>query len=96
MVVATSNWAPDQLYQDGLQRHLFLPFIALLKEKLDILALDGGIDYRRERLHGHNWRVVVSVAGERLDLRPTGIRQPQELRGLVEGFAHRVVDGGAV
>jgi cell division protein ZapE len=52
VVVATSNRAPDELYKDGLQRELFLPFIALLKEKLDILELEGGRDYRLARFAG--------------------------------------------
>ena len=50
IVVATSNRSPDELYKDGLNRQLFLPFIALLKDKLDILELDAGLDYRLQRL----------------------------------------------
>lgn len=45
--VMTSNYAPDQLYPDGLHRERILPAIALLKEKLDIVHVDSGIDYRR-------------------------------------------------
>jgi cell division protein ZapE len=48
--VITTNIAPDDLYLDGLQRDRFLPFIALLKEKLNVLHFTGGTDYRLRRL----------------------------------------------
>ncbi len=47
VVVATSNWAPDNLYEGGLQRQLFLPFIELLKQRLRIVHLDSETDYRQ-------------------------------------------------
>lgn len=50
VVVATSNRAPDDLYKNGLNRQLFTPFIAMLKDKLDVLELAGARDYRLERL----------------------------------------------
>ena len=46
----TSNYPPDGLYPNGLQRHNFLPTITLLKERLDVLEVDGGIDYRLRAL----------------------------------------------
>ncbi|MBL8836839.1 MAG: AFG1 family ATPase [Alphaproteobacteria bacterium] len=52
VIVATSNTEPDRLYEGGLQRELFLPSIALIKQKLDVLDLGSGQDYRRERLKG--------------------------------------------
>ncbi|SMF32008.1 cell division protein ZapE [Tistlia consotensis] len=51
VVVATSNFEPDRLYEGGLQRDRFLPFIGLLKQRLDILDLGAGTDYRLARLH---------------------------------------------
>ena len=46
VVVATSNRAPDQLYEGGLNRQLFLPFIQQMKQQLDVLHLDGVLDHR--------------------------------------------------
>ena len=50
MFCMTSNYPPDGLYPNGLQRHNFLPTIALLKNRLDVLEVDAGIDYRLRRL----------------------------------------------
>jgi cell division protein ZapE len=49
-VVTTSNRPPRDLYKTGLNREHFLPFIALIEERMDVLALNGPVDYRRDRL----------------------------------------------
>ncbi len=51
VVVATSNWPPDDLYKDGLQRSSFLPFIDLIKKRWDFLHLDSDKDYRLQHLN---------------------------------------------
>lgn len=51
-IVATSNRHPDDLYKDGLNRQLFLPFIATLKSRLEIVHLGAARDYRLDRLGG--------------------------------------------
>ena len=58
VVVATSNIAPDDLFRGRPGRDAFLPFIALIKQHLDVLVLDGGRDFRRDRLRGlPTWHV---------------------------------------
>ncbi|MFN5512817.1 MAG: cell division protein ZapE [Burkholderiales bacterium] len=55
--VMTSNYRPDDLYPDGLHREALLPAIALLKQQLDVLCVDAGIDYRRlEAEQAYAWR----------------------------------------
>lgn len=51
VLVATSNVAPDDLYRDGLNRALFLPFVDVLKRHADILSLEARKDYRQDRLN---------------------------------------------
>lgn len=53
VVVTTSNLKPADLYKDGLNRQLFLPFIKLMEKNLDVVTLDSPTDYRLGRVKGH-------------------------------------------
>ncbi|WP_029005523.1 cell division protein ZapE [Azorhizobium doebereinerae] len=52
VLVATSNVAPKDLYAGGLNRALFLPFIGMIEQRTEVLALDANTDYRMEKLDG--------------------------------------------
>jgi cell division protein ZapE len=63
VVVATSNVAPDDLYKGGLNRALFLPFIAQIEEHMAVLRLDARTDFRLEKLAGVKmWLVPADAA----------------------------------
>lgn len=75
VVVATSNVEPSLLYRDGLNRALFLPFIDLLRERMEVVKLDARADFRLEKLGGepvfhapadYKARVALDVAFARL------------------------------
>jgi cell division protein ZapE len=57
----TSNYPPDRLYPNGLQRERFMPAIELIKEKLDVIEVDNGTDYRRLKMERLK---VYHVAGD--------------------------------
>jgi cell division protein ZapE len=66
VMVATSNVAPDELYKDGLNRALFVPFIHMLEAQMDIVRLDARTDFRLEKLAGLPvWYVPADAAADR-------------------------------
>lgn len=52
VVITTSNRIPDDLYKNGLNRDIFLPFIALIKDRMEVVELASATDYRQDRLAG--------------------------------------------
>src|SRR5438105_6824549 len=65
VVVATSNVAPDELYKGGLNRALFLPFIAQIEKHMDVLRPDARTDFRLEKLAGVKmWLVPADRAAD--------------------------------
>ena len=67
-VVTTSNRAPADLYRNDLNREHFLPFIALIEARLDVVTLNGPIDYRRDRLGQQNTWLVPNGPAATADL----------------------------
>ena len=66
VVVATSNTRPSALFAGQPGRDAFLPFIALIEAQMDMLVMDGGRDWRRQRLHGMpTWHVPVDARADR-------------------------------
>jgi cell division protein ZapE len=86
VLIATSNVEPSRLYENGLNRALFLPFVDMIQQKLDIVRLDARTDYRMEKLQGRPvYHAPAGLASEEaLDrafesLTAGGRIQPREL-----------------
>jgi cell division protein ZapE len=87
VVVATSNTAPDDLFKGKPGRDAFLPFIAMIKEHVEVFFLDAQRDYRRERIRGlPTWHAPADArAGRALDA------AFQELTGAAHGETARLM-----
>jgi cell division protein ZapE len=92
VVVTTSNTAPDDLFKGQPGRDAFLPFIAMIKQRLELLVMNAARDYRRERLRGvRRWQVPAdAMSRQALDqafLRLTGGSPIQPVTLTVMGRA---------
>jgi cell division protein ZapE len=99
ILVATSNVAPDDLYRDGLNRSLFLPFVDILKAHSDVMSLDADRDYRLDRLG--RTKLYISPLGNGADTaldevwtRLTGGVTPHSEMIEVKGRETRCAGGG--
>jgi cell division protein ZapE len=97
VVVATSNVEPDELYKDGLNRALFLPFIGLIEERMEVVRLSARADFRLEKLSGQPvWHVpadgkadaALDHAWRRLTGGHTGTEQKLTVKGRTLKVPH--------
>jgi cell division protein ZapE len=77
ILLTTSNYPPDELYPNGLQRELFLPAIALVRENLNLVQIDGSLDYR-----------LLKMARESLFLVPHNRHNEQRMSHLFTQLTH--------
>src|SRR5262249_48979485 len=92
VVVATSNVAPAELYKDGLNRALFLPFIALIEQHMDVVRLAARTDFRLEKLAGRSVWYVPADARADCALDDAWLR----LTGTPDGAAQELIVKGRI
>jgi len=93
VVVATSNVDPDDLYKGGLNRALFLPFIAQIKARMEVMRLDSRTDFRMEKLAGVKMWLVPADAAAKAKLDKAWMRLTGGERGAPRDLA--VLNAGA-
>jgi cell division protein ZapE len=92
VVVATSNVVPDDLYEDGLNRALFLPFIALLNQNMDVVKLEAPKDFRLEKLNAQPVWYVPADEDAEVALNNSW----QRLTGTLEGEPFEIAAKGRI
>ncbi|MEN3380099.1 MAG: cell division protein ZapE [Hyphomicrobiales bacterium] len=92
VVVATSNVEPDELYKDGLNRALFVPFIALLREHMEVARLEAPKDFRLEKLNAQPVWYVPADEDAEVALNNSW----QRLTGTLEGEPFEIAAKGRV
>jgi cell division protein ZapE len=93
VIVATSNVAPDDLYKDGINRALFLPFVARLKEKCEVLHLDAMLDFRLGKISRRD--VYLSPIGAKTHARLHAVWRELS-KGLEESAGEVALKGRSI
>ena len=96
IIIVTSNWSPDQLYRNGLQRDRFLPFIDLIQSEMIVHHLGGAVDHRYEQIRGmQTYFTPLSESSTRrlqgVFIQLTGDAQPETLKLPVQGRTLKIV-----
>ena len=91
--VMTSNYHPDRLYPDGLQRERFLPAIEFIKSRLDVVGVDNGTDYRRLKMervkvyHIKDENILETIFSDLKDVEEE--KQPLDVEGRIIAYRKR-------
>lgn len=94
VIVATSNVAPDDLYKGGLNRALFLPFIAMIEQHMEVVRIESPTDYRMEKLGGARTWYVPAAHETMADIDREMDKVWHRIAGIDGGAPASVISGG--